>query len=357
MHIDERKKLLKRTESKLIQLPWYVKEFIEYSKRKRSPNTLLNYTLDYITFFDWLISEGFYKGERVDIPIEVLESLRFSDIDRFGDFLSFEHNNAPESVDRKYAALKSLFHYLSQISEDEHNFPYLKRNVMIKVQSSNNEKSTLEDKAARIENKILLDDEIFDFRLFVAEGFKETIKDNRRILNSHLKNMERDLALISLILGSGMRISETIALDLNDIDRLKSKLSVTRKGNKKDSVTISDIALQDLTSYLQIRESRYHVTEQQTAVFLSLPTGPSGKTNRLTVRAAQKMMERYAKAFGKPGLSMHKLRHTFATKYNKENNNLGALKEQLGHTDVNVTMIYTHIGNEDRRKSVNKADS
>ncbi|MHB0865011.1 tyrosine-type recombinase/integrase [Paenibacillus sp. SEL3] len=116
----------------------------------------------------------------------------------------------------------------------------------------------------------------------------------------------------------------------------------------------SDNALQDLKSYLQIRESRYNVAEQQTAVFLSLLTGSSGKINRLTVRAAQKMMERYAKAYGKPGVSMHKLRHSFATKFNKENNNLEMLKEQLGHTDVNMTMVYTKIGNEVSGKSLNE---
>jgi integrase len=126
--------------------------------------------------------------------------------------------------------------------------------------------------------------------------------ENKRLLNSHLKNKERDLALISLILRSGMRISEALSLDLDDMDWLKAKASVTRKGNKKDSVTISDIALQDLQAYIAIRKSRYKVGDNQLAVFLSLPTGPSRTVGRLTVRSSQKMLERYVESFGKPSL-------------------------------------------------------
>ncbi|CAM4043897.1 tyrosine recombinase XerS [Paenibacillus alkaliterrae] len=356
MHVDERKKLFKKVECKMIELPWYAQEYIERSRRKLSPNTLLNYCLDYIAFFDWLVVEGFFRGTRIDLPISVLENLRPDDIQRFGDFLAIENTNSIDTVARKLSAIKSLFHYLSQVAEDEYNYPYLKRNVMVKVEIEK-EKITIEKKAARIEQKILLDDEIFEFRLFVAEGFQGTCSGNKRILHSHMKNRERDLALVSLILGSGVRVSEALSLDLDEIDSLKAKISVTRKGNKKDSVTISDIALQDLQAYLQVRKERYRVGDSQPAVFLSLPTGPLGTVGRLTVRGAQKMLDRYVDSFGKPALTIHKLRHTFATKFHKENNDLAMLKEQLGHEDMNTTMIYTHIGSEDRRNSVNKADS
>lgn len=356
MHIDERKRLFKKADSKMMELPWYAQEYIDRSRRKKSPNTLLNYCLDYISFFDWLLVEGFFKGARGDLPLDVLENLRATDVDRYNDFLAIEQGNSKDTIARKIASLKSLFHYLSQISEDDKGFPYLKRNVMIKVEAEK-EKLTVEKKAARIEDKILRDDEIFEFRLFVAEGFQALFTDNKRILHSHIKNKERDLALISLILGSGLRISEALSLDLNDVDWMKAKVSVTRKGNKKDSVTVSDIALQDLQAYVAVRQTRYRVGDNQPAIFLSLPTGPNGTVSRLTVRAAQKMTERYVDSFGKPALTIHKLRHTFATRFHKENNDLAMLKEQLGHADINTTMIYTHIGQEDRRNSVNKADS
>jgi site-specific recombinase XerD len=296
-------------------------------------------------------------GPRSEIPLIVLEKLRTEDVEGYATHLSIDHTNSADTIARKYASLKSLFHYLSQIAEDKDFYPYLKRNVMIKVEIDPKEKLTFEAKAKRIENRILRDDEIFEFRLFVAEGFLSSCSDNKRILNSHLKNKERDLALVSLILGSGLRISELISLDMNEMDWLKAEVSVTRKGNKKDAVTISNIAMEDLQSYVAIRKSRYRVNDKQTALFLSLPTGPKGTVNRLTVRAAQKMFDRYVDAFGKPALSLHKLRHTFATNFHQKNKDLVKLKNQLGHEDLNTTMIYTHIDKEDQRESVNKADS
>jgi integrase len=357
MHEDERKRLFKIVESKLPELPWYAQEYIVRSRRKKSPNTLINYCLDYIAFFDWLLLEGFFVGLRIDIPLVVLEKLQHTDVEPFADYLSIENSNTADTIARKFAALKSLFHYLSQVAEDENNYPYLKRNVMVKVLINEKEKLTVAAKAQRIENKILRDDEIFEFRSFVADGFQSICDNNKRIFNAYLKNRERDLAIVSLILGSGMRISETLSLDLKDMDWTEAQATIIRKGNKKDVVTISDISMQDLQAYIAIRKERYHVEDKQAAIFLSLPTGPKGKVGRLTVRSAQKMLDRYVDSFGKPALTLHKLRHTFATKFHRENNDLAKLKEQLGHEDMNTTMIYTHIGKIDRRESVNKADS
>ncbi len=137
------------------------------------------------------------------------------------------------------------------------------------------------------------------------------------------------LALVSLILGFGLRISEALSVDLDDLDSIKAKVYVTRKGDKKDSVQISDIALQDVQAYLAVRKSRYRVGDNQTAVFLSLPLLPKGKVNRLSVRAAQKMLERYVSSLGKPALTLHKLRHSYATNFHKKNNDLARLKNQL----------------------------
>ncbi|QLG39924.1 MULTISPECIES: tyrosine recombinase XerS [unclassified Paenibacillus] len=356
MHNDERKRLYEKTEIKMDQLPWYAKEYIIRNLRKRSPNTLLGYCSDYISFLDWLSSEGFYNGTRLDCPLSTLESLRVDDVERYKDFLSIKHENSLDTIARKIASLKSLFQYLSVLSEDENGYPYIKRNVMVKIETEK-EKITVMAKADRIKDKILRDEEIFEFREFIAEGFQIVCKDNKRILNSHLKNKDRDLAFVSLILGSGLRVSEALSLDLPDIDWLKGKVLVNRKGNKKDSVPVSNIALDDLKSYLAFRQTNYGVDDKQEAIFLSLPTGPHGKVSRLTVRASQKMLDRYVSSFGKPALTIHKLRHTFATKYHKENKDLASLKDQLGHSDLNTTMIYTHVGEEERRESVNRADS
>ncbi|MBZ6442699.1 MAG: tyrosine-type recombinase/integrase [Paenibacillus polymyxa] len=70
----------------------------------------------------------------------------------------------------------------------------------------------------------------------------------------------------------------------------------------------------------------------------------------------EKLVEKYAKAFGKPALTVHFLRHSFATRYHLENNNVPRLKNQLGHSSIQTTMIYTHLSDEEMRTAVNNMD-
>ncbi len=126
--------------------------------------------------------------------------------------------------------------------------------------------------------------------------------------------------------------------------------------NKADSVPFSDIAKQDLMEYLSIRNAKYKVDDKVKPVFLSSPTGPNGSVGRITVRSVQTFVEKYAKAFGKGGLTVHKLRHSFATNHYMENNNLAQLQQQLGHSDINTTMLYTHLTSDAMKEAVNRAD-
>jgi site-specific recombinase XerC len=109
--------------------------------------------------------------------------------------------------------------------------------------------------------------------------------------------------------------------------------------------------------YLAVRSHRYIVRESETALFLSSPTGKGGKSQRLTIRAFQKRFEDFAEAYGKNTLTVHKLRHSFATEHWRKNKNLPLLMEVLNHQDMNTTMIYTHLTNEERRNSVNNTDN
>ncbi|REE67019.1 site-specific recombinase XerD [Paenibacillus taihuensis] len=347
MHNHIRNDLTTRIECKMRLLPWYVQEFLEGNRYKKSPNTLLNYVYDYISFFDWLIAKCFYHGARENIPVEVLEKLNTLDIESYTTTLSNEKGNTKNSIARKVAALKSLFGFLSHSLEDESGFPCLKRNVMVKVHSEPNYVSA-EKRASLIEDYILLNEDIAEFRLFITEKYGDLCSSNKRIFNAYQKNKERDLAIISLVLGSGLRISEALSLDLVDVDLNSASVSIVRKG-KKEAVIISRVAQHDLKSYLDTRQSRYFVNGEIQAVFLSQPTGPHGMVGRLTIRAAQKMLERYVELFGMPELNHQKLRQSFATMFHQENNNLEKLQEQLGQSDLNVTRVYNHVATTNRK--------
>jgi site-specific recombinase XerD len=147
-----------------------------------------------------------------------------------------------------------------------------------------------------------------------------------------------------------------VNLNIDDIDFSKNSARVIRKGNKEQYVYFSKLAADDLQEYLHIRESRYGVEKQNKALFVAAAMGPKGKSRRLTGRSIENLVEKYATAFGKPSLNVHKLRHSFATRYHAEINDVPKLRRQLGHSSIQTTMIYTHIRNQDLKIAVDQMD-
>ncbi|CQR55940.1 tyrosine recombinase XerS [Paenibacillus riograndensis] len=346
---------MQRIDEKLSDLPWYVTEFIDSKKRTLSPTTLLNYCHDYIIFFDWLIAENLTSSIRKEIHLETLERLTIREVENFLSFLDYQLGNKKLTINRKLSSLKSLFDYLQNKAETSDLKPYIQRNVMAKM-DLNAVKESQETIANRIEGKILREDDFELFRQFVAYDFGEKYKDNKRIYTFHQFNRERDTAIVSLILGSGLRLSEVAGINMDDLDMNKALVRVIRKGDKEQYVYFSKQALLDLESYLQIRETRYVPEKLENYLFIAAPVGRKGKSRRLTQRSIEKLIEKYAAAFGKPSLTVHSLRHSFATRYHLENNDVPKLKNQLGHSSIQTTMIYTHLTDEEMRNAVNNMD-
>ncbi|MBR2246296.1 MAG: tyrosine recombinase XerS [Bacilli bacterium] len=351
---EQKRRLLDQSKTHLKDLPWYVNEYVDY-RINASANTIYNYTRDYYKFFEWMVQEELHPGPMKDVDIYTLEKLTIQNIISYERYC-IRNNNQIDTIARRLTSLKSLFHYLSQIAEDEEGYPYLQRNVMMKI---NIRKERLSDKkkAEKIASKILIDDEINAFRQFIREGYGRYLisKDEIRRHSAHKFNRERDLALISLMLGSGLRISEALSIDVDSIDWNRRQVDIVRKGDSGDITSFSDVAAEDMRKYMETREERYQIDHTNKAFFISRRTG-NGRSNRLTVRAAQLMIKNYAAAFGKATLTMHKLRHSFATNHYKINKDLAMLKEILNHANVETTMIYTYISNKQIEQSINKAD-
>jgi integrase len=346
----------RRIQEKVKDLPWFVSEYIDKKRRKLTPATLLNYCHDFIIFLDWILLKKIFDGKRNDISLKVLEMLTTQQIEDFLTYLEIDLNNSKQTVNRKLSSLKSLFNYLQNTAETKELKPYLLRNVMAKIEL-NVIKEEQETIANRIGGKILRGDEFEQFRQFIASDFGILNKSNIKIVNFHTLNRERDTAIVSLILGSGLRLSELVGADINDINIQKCSIRVIRKGNKEQFVYFSEIALFDLVEYLAIRESRYKIDKNTKALFIAAIMGPKEKTRRFSARSIEKTVEKYAVAFGKPTLSVHTLRHSFATRYHLENNDVPKLRNQLGHSSVQTTMIYTHLTNDEMKKAVNKMDA
>jgi len=361
-----KEKIYKLIDEKIRRLPPYVEYYVDYKRAddRAKPNTLLSYLYDYERFFGWLIEEGYHQGEPWEVPLSVLENLRREDITNFQSYLlRYTKMEKRSSRNRMISSLKSLFHYLSQIHEDENGDPLLKRNVMAKVEMKS-AKKTPREQAETLKSRVFKSpEEIVDFLDFVENRYAKVVRDSlerepvkKRLLHYYELNKERDLAFISLILGSGLRVNEAVSLDLNDIDRVERAVRVERKGKEgKTAVHISKRAMDDLERYLKIRDDRYPTDSKEKALFLSLPIGPNRKVERLTKRAAQEMVLKYTKWYGKP-MSVHNLRHSFATVHWRMNKDVFALQSQLGHTDPKTTQVYSLIFDDTLREEIDKME-
>ncbi|WP_310550447.1 tyrosine recombinase XerS [Paenibacillus glufosinatiresistens] len=347
----------RKLEEHLPSLPWFVQQFIDYKLPDLSPSSLLEYVRDYESFFGYLRMEGLSEaGKNADITLLDLERLHMDSIVGYRLYLTtrMEGTNSRTTVSRKLSALRSLFHYLSQIAEDEHFYPLLKRNVMAKVEIKRIHKP--KDTAAKLKGKILEEEELLEFVGYILDGYGRDVERNKQAHYAHLQNRERDACIASLILNSGLRVSEVVNLNLDDLDLNNKLLYVYRKGNNdetfKTPVYFREQAKDELSAYLAVRQARYRTPKREKALFITLPNGAS-EGKRMTKRAIQEMIIKYAKRFGKPFLTVHKLRHSFATDYYLQND-IYKTKEQLGHASTETTEVYAHLTDKTMSEAIER---
>ena len=234
--------LMKNINELLEIMPWYVKEYyqaklvIAYSYK-----TLYEYLKEYRRFFEWLISDHEKLGETVryadydtiaDVHIDELAHLPKSVIE--GYFVYLRENTERRSISevsiiRTKDALSSLFKYLTQETEDDEGEPYFYRNVMVKVKIKK-PKDTLASRADNMKEKLFLNDTQFFLDYIDNEHEK---KISKRAQVSFVKNKERDLAVIALLLSTGVRLSELVNLDMQDVNLATRTITVIRKGGKR----------------------------------------------------------------------------------------------------------------------------
>lgn len=349
-------------ELRLDLFPSFVERFLKNNMGPKQSTTLLSYARDIEQFLNWLIVERFSKAETIkEISLETFENLFRDDIEDYRAFLRRQKNNEGEflsiaTINRKFSALKTMFKYLSKTDSRETRKPYLSRNVMEQIELIPNPDASEDMRLENIQNSILVSNEIHEFRNFVIEGYGklEEVRKNKRKFNRWEHNKERDAAIISLLLGSGLRIAELSDIALKDIDLQDRKVKVHRKSGNKRSVSFSLKAYIHLMDYLKVRNDKYNVQgEIDEPLFLSLYGGNSKVMDK---RSIQKMIAKYAGCFGKPQLTAHKLRHSFATNHASKINSIPMLQKILDHANPGTTMIYTKIFESELQESVDKAD-
>ncbi|MFK4898243.1 tyrosine recombinase XerS [Lactococcus petauri] len=350
--MNETKKYELKIEKLLQEMPHYVYDY--YYSKKAIPYsfvTLYDYCLEYRRFFKWILNSKLTAAENIkSVSLDELEYLRKKEVEQFSIDLrdqiisKYIGQCRKYTVNRSLAALKSLFKYLSEESEDENGETYIDRNVMRYV-TINKEQSTLAYRASRLNGKLFLGTDTIDFLNFVNEEYQNKISNREKTF--FLRNKNRDLAILSLFLSSGIRISELINLNMDNVNLDTQVIHVIRKGNKVDAIPFAKFSLPYIMKYLEERSDG-----QTDSVSRPLFITNYGKnTTRISAANINILVAKYSQAF-KVRVTPHMLRHTLATRLYGATHSQVTVSHQLGHSTTQATVLYTHIVDEDLKNAL-----
>lgn len=307
----------------LKESPQIIKEFLGYMQtiKGKSERTVNEYYIDLRTFFRYIkISKGlvnnseqFDKIDISDIDIELIKDITLTDVFEYMNYLMNERKNGASARSRKSSSLRTFFKYLTNKTGK------LKVNPLVELENPKI-KSSL-PKYLSLEQSIeLLNSVDGDFK-------------------------ERDYCILTLFLNCGMRLSELVGINLNDI-KSDNTLKITGKGNKERIVYLNDACIMAIDKYKSVRPVDGVLDKK--ALFLSK------RKQRISPKTVQFIVNKYLKKIGldNQGYSVHKLRHTAATlMYQYGKVDIRILKDILGHENLGTTQIYTHISNEQMKQA------
>lgn len=336
-HDEQNKKNILHLRELIASLPPFVNRFFHGIEERTASRTKVAYAYDLRVFFEWLhdTKPQFGQTEITEYPMSILDQITREDIQDYLSYCTYYEKNGKEFTNdergkaRKLATLKSFYNFYFQ-SE------YITTNPASLVPMPK-----LHEKEI-----IRLDvDEVATLLDQVEAGEKLTKKEQQ----FHEKTKVRDLAILTLLLGTGIRVSEFVGLNLNDIDYKNNRIKVRRKGGYEAYVYFGDEVHDALLSY---EEQRRHIIPEsghEEAMFLSL------QNKRITVRAVQNLVKKYAsRVTTMKKITPHKLRSTYGTNLYRESGDIYLVADVLGHKDVNTTRKHYAAIDEERGRIASK---
>jgi site-specific recombinase XerD len=321
-------------------LPPFAKDYFRAVEPRTSAKTRISYAYDIRVFFHFLMENNpVYKDYSIEqfTPADI-ERLEPVDIEEYQEYLKVYKNeekqltNEEKGLARKMSALRSFYGY------------YFKHQIIEKNPTLLVDMPKLHDKAI-----IRLDaDEIAMLLDFVEHGGDALSGQQKRYYE---KNKNRDLAIITLLLGTGIRVSECVGLDITDVDFKNNGVKVVRKGGNEMVVYFGEEVENALKSYLYTtRKSTIPLPGHEDALFLST------QRKRIGVQAVENLVKKYARQVTpNKKITPHKLRSTYGTALYKETGDIYLVADVLGHKDVNTTKKHYAALDEDRRRLAAKA--
>lgn len=319
------------------ELPGYTYEFLD-EKAQRNPNTAVSYAYDLRTFLIYLqeFCPAAKDYDTKDIPLEILNNLSFQDINEYQKYLSAKDidivgkNNLQNDISgiaRRMSALRTFYKYLC-----EHDY------------------ITNDATAGAIRQRRNSDDHVIT-RLTADEvDLLLTRVKNGNLGDKHQQKMRqntryRDYAVLTLLLRTGIRVSECVSLDINDFNFDEKSMRVVRKGKKEQMLYFDEQTKEALLDYIDFERPSYTDSDDEPALFLS------SRKRRLSVRSIQDMVSKYSEAtLINKKVSPHKMRSTYGTALYNKTGDIRLVADVLGHKDINTTAKhYANIEEEHRK--------
>lgn len=334
-HDEQDKKNIIKMREILKELPGFCKMFFRGIEETTSSRTRLAYAYDLRIFFEFLHENNSVcaKMDITDFPLSVLDKITREDIEEYVEYVSLyekegrEISNKERGKSRKLASLRSFYNYYFTNELIEKNpavlVPLPKQHQKEIIRLEPNEVAALLD--------------------MVEDGEKLT----KAQAKYHEKTKLRDVALLTLLLGTGIRVSECVGLDITDLNFETNGMKIRRKGGYETVLYFGDEVEDTLKQYL---EHRRHIVPQsghENALFLSM------QNRRISVRAVENLVKKYtANVTTLKKITPHKLRSTYGTTLYQETGDIYLVADVLGHKDVNTTRKhYAAIEDERRRKA------
>ncbi len=307
------------------EMPNILRDFLNYMQtiKGKSVNTIQVYFYDLRVFFRFLKvhrnieknKDEFDKIIITDIDIDIIKTVTLSDLYSFMSFVSNSRDNSAHARARKVASLKSFFNYLTN-----------KAKLLEVNPASELESPKIVKRLPRYLN----------------------VQESKQLLDSVSgEYSERDFAIITLFLNCGLRLSELVGININNIKN--ETLTVIGKGDKERMIPLNKACQDAIDSYMYVR--KVDGVKDKNALFLS------ERKQRISKVTVQHIVKKFIRMSGlDPNrYSTHKLRHTAATlMYKYGNVDIRALQELLGHESIATTEIYTHLDKEQLKDAVEK---
>mgnify|MGYP000221898587 CR=1 FL=1 len=303
-----------------LDIPNDVVEYLHYLDfvKMRSPRTINAYYLDLRGFFRFMMAMQWSRVPRdtpleeinlKDISTEDIKKITKRDIFSYLDYVRSTDANGGKARARKLSALKGFFSYLvTQVN---------------KLQENPTEGISLGSPKKALP------------KYLTAEQSMDLLESTQ----TQSDFPERDYCMVVLFLNCGMRLSELVGMDLDDIDLEQRQIRLFGKGHKERMVYLNDACVEALQLYLNKRNVMEGLSPKERAVFVT-----RRRKERISNRRVEQLITGAMKAAGLKGFSTHKLRHTAATlMYQTGNVDILTLKQLLGHSSVGTTQIYTHL--------------